>query len=205
MTISHPPKILVPVETALREWGNDGAIYQEKLDGEFAVREVRGGVLAGEFFKKRAAFIAFDILRYLDSDVASLPLSDRQWMRDEICRRNLIQTVPTFGNGSLALEYVLRNGGEGVVRKLPTSSYFEPMLAAKRGGIWTCRVAGIGPGQSITVCDSETGQARGKVPAKGGAADVLKLGDLVRIEAACIHPSGLFREAKLCREYRVKA
>ena len=47
MNIEHPRKEIVPIHVGLA-WGNDGAIYEEKLDGEFCIREVRGGILAGE-------------------------------------------------------------------------------------------------------------------------------------------------------------
>ena len=105
-------------------------------------------------------------------------------------------------SSDLLLREVLAAGLEGVVLKSP-GGFGETMIAAKRSQIHVCTVTAIGPGQSIAVKDAETGQFRGKVPAKGGAADVLRVGDRVRVEAACLHESGLFREAKLCRQYKI--
>ena len=200
MNIRHPTKICIPVEQALRDWTGPGC-YQQKLDGVFAVREVAGGILIGE--DVQGEFTAFDCAEFRGENVLGMGLVDRLMRRDILCRDNSVPTVPTVTHsGDVFLRQILANGGEGVVLKSPWS-YGEPMIAAKRSQIHLCTVTAIGPGQSIAVKDSVTGQFRGKVPAKGGAADVLRVGDRVRVEAACLHESGLFREAKLCRQYKI--
>ena len=43
INIQHPTKTIIPLAVGLA-WGNDGALYFEKLDGEFAEELVdRGG------------------------------------------------------------------------------------------------------------------------------------------------------------------
>ena len=74
--IEHPRKVCVPLAVGLA-WGNDGAIYQEKLDGEFAVREWRGHIIAGELMS-RGNFIAWDLLSTEDCDC-------RTWASESRC------------------------------------------------------------------------------------------------------------------------
>ena len=61
MTISHPTKILVPVETALREWNHAGGICQEKKDGCFAVYQVEDFTVTAEKMADGEIF-AFDLV-----------------------------------------------------------------------------------------------------------------------------------------------
>lgn len=194
----HPSKILLPVETALRDW-TAPACYQEKLDGRFAIEEVEGGILAGEYIQ--GDFIAFDCLTADGQDVRHLPLVARLRLRDGLCAANGVKIVSSASaDGAGLLRRVLAAGGEGVVLKSP-GAYWEAMIAAKRSIIVTCRVAGIGPGQSIALAD-ERGDL-GKCPAKGGAADRVRIGSVVRVEAACFTAARKLREPKLCREWLV--
>jgi hypothetical protein len=197
--MNHPSKIIIPVPVALADWTGPGH-YEVKLDGKFAIREVSGGILAGE--DVRGAFTAFDCLTADGQDVRSLPLVARLRLRDGLCTAHGIKTVPSVStDGAALLQRVLSAGGEGVVLKSP-GSYWEPMLAAKRSIIVTCRVTAIGPGQSIALAD-DVGDV-GKCPAKGGAADRVRVGSLVRIEAACFTAGRKLREPKLCREWLYK-
>ena len=197
---THPTKNLIPVETALADWTGAGC-FQQKLDGEFTALEVEGGILAGETV--RGEFTAFDCIQANGQDVRGLPLAKRLTLRDTLCQFHGIGTVRTvWANGAGLLAEALASGGEGVVMK-SAGSFYEPMIAAKRSQIHTCIVTAIGPGQSITLKDSITGQARGKCPAGGGKADRLRAGSQVRVECETIHESGLFRSAKLCREWLV--
>ena len=210
MNISHPSKTVVPVEVGLA-WGNDGALYAEKLDGCFHVLTIAdAGILAGEKMAD-GKFIAWDCVAQLDPggsgemvDIRQFGAAVRFTILRSICARFAVPLVETSPNGGELLARVLARGGEGVTRKDANASYFQPMLAAKRSQIHLCTVTAIGPGQSITLKDSVTGQARGKCPAGGGKADRLKPGSLVRVECETIHASGLFRSAKLCREWLVK-
>ena len=200
MKIEHPSKILIPVETALVDWTGPGG-YQVKLDGVFAVREVAGGILVGE--DVRGEFTAFDCVEADGQDVRGLPMAQRLRLRDTLCHCHGIGTVRTvWSDGAGLLREVLAAGLEGVVLKSP-GGYGETMIAAKRSIVVVCRVTGIGPGQSITLRDSDGGDL-GKCPAKGGAADRLRVGSVVRVEAACYTVNGKLREPKLCRNFLVK-
>jgi hypothetical protein len=209
MNITHPSKIVVPVETGMA-WGNDGALYSEKLDGCFHVLTIHGvGILAGEMMRG-GKFIAWDCVAVADAeggdemlDIREFGAAHRFAALREICEAQGVPLVETSPNGGALLAAVLARGGEGIVRKDANASFFQPMLACKRSQIHVCTVTAIGPGQSIALADASTGQARGKCPAKGGAADVLRVGDRVRVECDSIHDSGLFRSAKLCRQYKI--
>jgi len=201
-SISHPAKICIPLEQALREWKGAGC-YQLKMDGVFTVRRVSDGILVGETV--RGEFTAFDCVEYMGGDMRPYPLETRLQCRNTLCSRDGITTVATVNtNGAAYLQHVLANDFEGVVLK-SSGSYYETMTACKRNQIHVCRVTSIGPGQSITVADAATGVARGCVPAGGGKCDRLRVGNIVRVECETIHDSGLFRGAKLCREYLLKA
>jgi hypothetical protein len=201
MKIDHPQKICIPVETAMATWGGVGH-WEVKLDGVFAVRAVAGGILVGENI--RGNFTAFDCVERNGADIRSLPLSVRLHHRNTLAIFHSIPIVPsTNQDGASFLKLALNTGCEGVVKKDLTASYYAPMVACKRSQIHVCTVTAIGPGQSIALADASTGQARGKCPAKGGAADVLRVGDRVRVECDSIHDSGLFRSAKLCRQYKI--
>lgn len=207
-TIQHPAKICVPVEVALRDWNREGGIVQQKMDGQFATREIEGVLYAGELMRG-GQFYAFDVLEVRGVSVAHWPLKGRwQLLCSEVGSLRLagVSAAPSAPSerGAEFLADVLAAGGEGCVLKDWGATYGTPMIAAKRAQIHTCIVAIIGPGQSITLKDSITGQARGKCPAGGGKADRLRGGSLVRVECETIHESGLFRSAKLCREFLVK-
>ena len=200
MKIDHPQKICIPVETALADWTGPGC-YQQKIDGCFAVREFPDGVVVGE--NVSGEFTAFDCVKYCGEDVASEPLLIRLGMRDNLCLIHNLRTVRTvWSDGASLLREVLAKGGEGVCIKSP-GSYFNSMVCSKRSIIVQCRVSAIGPGQSITLRDFN-GEDLGKCPAKGGAADRVRVGSVVRIDAACYTINGKLREPKLCREWLVK-
>ncbi len=150
--VAHPRKVLVPVETALAAWGNDGHIYQEKLDGCFAVVNWRGHLFAGEQMTE-GEIIVWDLLATEGCDC-------RRWSAESRWRKlNILAgeglpfgVVPSSCNGALLLETVLARGGEGVVRKSPGATYYDEMQAAKRGGVWLCRVAAFcGGSQSVEI------------------------------------------------------
>jgi len=202
MQVTHPNKICVPVEQALREWRGAGH-FEIKFDGVFTVREVTGGILVGETVGNR--FTAFDCVERGGWDIRVHPLDLRLRARGELCHANGIDEIPSCeSSGSDFLERTLAAGLEGVCLKSP-GSYYDAMVCAKRNSIYLCRVTeAAGARQSVRICDLETGVDRGCVPAKGGAADVLRYGDRVRVEAFAETASGKLREARLCREYLVK-
>jgi hypothetical protein len=202
MNISHPSKILISVETALMDWTGKG-VFQEKLDGVFTVKNVSGGVIVGENVK--GVFTAFDCVEANGEDVRGLPLARRLLLRDTLCRFHGINTVQQATDaGNRLLEAVLDRGGEGVCLKSP-GSYFEPMLAAKRGGVWTCRVTGHVAGtQSVFIVDAETGEDRGKVTLRGGKCDQCRVDSLIRVAGMNLTSVGKIRQPQPAREWLVK-
>ena len=206
MKIQHPSKICIPVDVALRDWNRAGGIVQQKMDGQFSTREIDGVLYAGELMRG-GQFYAFDVLAIRGESVAHWSL-DARWQRlcakVESLRLAGVLLVPNVHSeqGAEFLAKVLAAGGEGCVLKDWGATYGTPMIAAKRSIIVECHVTAIGPGQSIALADA--GGDLGKCPAKGGAADRVRIGSIVRIEAACLTVNRKLREPKLCREYLVK-
>ena len=204
MNIAHPTKQVIPIEQALAEWrGVGNCVWQQKLDGRFTVLPVAGGVLAGETVGDK--FTAFDCIEYQGADARATELRYRLEMRDYLCRAAGLPVVESVArDGGEFLARVLAAGGEGVVCKALSASFYEPMVAAKRAQIYVCRVTeAAGTRQSVRICNAATGQDYGRVPARGGAADVLRVGNAVRVEAFGETGAGKLREARLCREYLV--
>ena len=114
----------------------------------------------------------------------------------------VVQSASFADNGHAGrfLERIIARGGEGVVRKSLNATYFDTMTACKRLETWICRVTGIGPGQSVTICDHVTGEARGRVALRGGKIDRVRVGSVVKIEGLGLFPSGLIRDGRPCRD-----
>ena len=210
MTISHPTKILVPVETALREWNHAGGICQEKKDGCFAVYQVEDFTVTAEKMADGEIY-AFDLVSIGGHDMRGEPLDVRWFELNEraatlaVDKIKIVPSVPSE-RGADFLKSVLDNGGEGCVLKGWNTSYYSPMLAAKRGGVWTCRVTGhCGGTQSVFIVDAETGQDRGKVTLRGGRCDQVRAGSIIRVEGMNLTPSGKIRQPQPAREWLVKA
>ena len=199
-TLSHPKKNVIPMAAGLA-WGNDGAIYQEKLDGEFATLELPlVGLLAGERLRG-GEFICFDVLDWQGRDLTGLALNTRISFRNSLCRAAGISIVPEAQHGGEFLARVLARGGEGVVRKLPGDTYFTPMIACKRVQTWPCAVTGFVRGsQSVTIADPATGQDRGRLTLRGGKCDQVRPGSLVKVEGMNLTPTGKIREPRVCQD-----
>lgn len=182
------------------EWGADGAIYQEKLDGVFAVRDHAGSLLVGEQMPS-GVFCAFDLVAYRGADCRDVALWERLILRDEIAAQAEVCTVPAAMHGGDLLRAVLARGGEGVVRKLPDSRYGDAMLAAKRLQAWLCTVTGFdGASPSVFLADATTGEPRGKVALRGGKVDRVRAGSVVKVEGFSLHASGCIREPRPCKD-----
>lgn len=196
--MNKPTKQIVPLAVGL-SW-TTGGLFQQKLDGKFAVREVAGGILAGE--DVRGHFTAFDCIGWQGADVRGETLADRLRMRNELCRAGQIQIVPEVTErGGEFLESILAAGGEGVVCKSLHASWFAPMLACKRLQTWICRVTTTAAGkQSVSIADAATGQPRGSVSLFGGKADCVRVGSILKVDAYGRHKSGLLREARPCKD-----
>jgi hypothetical protein len=195
---SKPTKQIVPLAVGLA-W-QSGGLTQQKLDGRFARLETAGGVLAGEDI--HGSFTAFDCIGWQGQDARLAPLRERLAMRNELCHAGQIPIVPeTTERGGEFLESILSAGGEGAVFKSWDSTYFAPMLAAKRLETWICRVAGFNGGrQSVRIADAASGQARGNLPLFGGKVDRVRVGSLVKVEGFGLHRSGLVREPRVCKD-----
>ena len=209
MKINHPTKIIVPVETALREWNHAGGICQQKKDGEFAVIQVEDFIITAEKVRGDGIY-AFDLVSIGGGDMRGEPL-DVRWFelnaRVGTLAENGIKIVPSVSSecGADFLRSVLDAGGEGCVLKGWNTSYFSPMLAAKRGGVWTCRVTGHVAGtQSVFIADAETGADRGKVTLRGGRCDQVRAGSLIRVEGMNLTEAGKIRQPQPAREWLVK-
>lgn len=193
-----PMKQIIPLAAGLA-WSS-GGLFQQKLDGRFAMLTTAGGTLAGE--DVRGNFTAFDCIGWQDQDVRGLALRERLAMRNELCRAGHIPIVPEVTEcGGEFLESILAAGGEGAVFKSWDSNFFAPMLAAKRLETWICRVAAFNGGcQSVRIVDNASGQARGNLPMFGGKIDRVRVGSLVKVEGFGLHRSGLVREPRICKD-----
>lgn len=163
-----PKKIIVPLAEGIA-WGeNPEYIYQEKLDGRFAlgVVEMKNqppcALLAGELvvdpnLPRGEIFHAFDCLEFLGADIRNLPLSERLHALDRVFTSALFILPSTFTyvrserDGGKMLREVLARGGEGVVRKALAGKWGEPMEACKRLETFTCVVTGMNAGQSVQI------------------------------------------------------
>lgn len=190
-------------------------LYQQKVDGVFSVRDLGGDVLAGELCG--GAFYAFDLLRHGGEDCRHWPCRER-WRA--LCAIDLAAAgmclVPSSSDGAGLLQAVLAAGGEGVVAKGWHDNYFAGMLACKRLETFYCIVTGINAGQSVRLAflppvfdNLESGGAflsvenlepAGNMPLRGGKADCVRIGSILKVEAYGRHASGLLREARPCSD-----
>ena len=198
VNIQHPTKTVVQLAVGLA-WGNDGALYQQKLDGVFATREVTGGILAGELMAD-GRFIAWDCVRYHNEDTRPRSAVARWGALRELCAANSLPVVSSSRDGGALLRSVLAAGGEGVVRKLPHATYFDPMEACKRVQTWRCVVTGRGNGQSVFIRDFETGEKRGAVALRGGKCDQIVEGSIIKVEGLELTAEGFIRDARPCKD-----
>ena len=196
MNVQHPTKVCVPLAIGLA-WGNDGALYAEKLDGRFTVRNVPRGVLVGETV--HGVFTAFDCVELDGQDLRRRGYGERYAAARELCDVFAFFIVPIFANGGELLRTVLKRGGEGIVRKDPQSTYYDAMTACKRLETWRCRVTGFKSGtQTVQIADADSGESRGAVALRGGKVDRVQIGSIVKIEGLGLHASGLIRDPRPC-------
>ncbi len=197
--IEHPRKEMAALAIGL-SWGNDGAIYQEKLDGVFMTRTVLGGgVLVGEQMRS-GEFIAWDCAGYDYLDVRARGTETRGMMRDDLCRAAGVRVVASSYAGGELLQAVLARGGEGIVRKLPGATYFDAMQAAKRLQTWVCVVTALDYATGgARIVDPVSGEDRGTVPLRNRAT-ACRVGSLVKVEGLQLHASGKIREPRPCKD-----
>ena len=203
MNLTKPKKIIIPLAEGLA-WGNDGAIYQQKLDGKFCTRNWQGNLLAGELMPDDH-FIAWDILSASDEGDCRLACTLERLKILVAAREHLasegIGLVPfTLGNGGEFLQQVLEAGCEGVVRKLPDSNYYATMQACKRLQTWHCVVTSLDISHgSAAILDAATGENRGTCPLRNRAPRC-RVGSTIKVEGLCLTKEGKIRDPRPCKD-----
>ena len=197
-TIEHPRKELAPLAVGLA-WGNDGAIYQEKLDGCFHAMTIDRAIIAGETMPW-GIFIAWDCLECEGHDVRGMSTAFRLSLCNEICRVAGVPVVESSPDGGALLQRVLARGGEGIVRKLSGATYYDAMTACKRLGTWFCRVMGINHATGgAAIVDAATGENRGTVPLRNRVGQFC-VGSIVKVEGLGLHAGGKIRDPRPCKD-----
>lgn len=193
-----PSKTIVPLDVALATWRDPSMQYSVKMDGCFATLSIGSSLLACERIWNN--FHSFDLLACHGIDVSAQPLTERWAMllglRGELTRAgcSIVETSP---DGAGLLSRVLAAGGEGVVAKRWSDGY-GPMLAAKRVQDFLVHVTGFcGGSQSVTICDSVTGEPRGKVALLGGKVDLVKVGSVLKLRGYGLTERGMIREPRV--------
>jgi hypothetical protein len=160
-SVAKPKKVVAPLAAALA-WGNDpDYIYQEKMDGRFAVRtfEERGEgaetTLAGELMPD-GTFWAFDCLTIHGIDIRHHPYSDRYTRAGEIFAHSprlnpQFKLLPPINYQPTILNQIWACGGEGIVRKRLDSPWGTPMEACKRLETFYCLITAMGTTQSVEI------------------------------------------------------
>ena len=198
--IGKPRKAIVPLAIGL-SWRDDGAIYQEKLDGQCHYHkdaETRS-LFSGEMMAG-GRFVAWDVLEHDGEDVRGRGALERVRLLASLCLRASVVMVPTAADGGALIQDVLARGGEGVVRKLASASYFDPMEAAKRLQTWRCVVTALDYSTGgARIADELTGEDRGTVPLRNRAM-ACRVGSLVKVEGMELTAAGKIREPRPCKD-----
>lgn len=190
--IARPRFVPVPLRVGLCWRGGGGFVYQEKLDGQWCVREHGRSILVGELMARRA-FVAFDCVCYDGQDVRRLPL----WQRLELLR-SLDVPVVAQGHGGEFLQAVLAAGGEGIVAKPADAPWGVGWWKCKRRETFDCQVADFNPGrQSVRLMLD--GQDVGSCPVFGAQLDRLRVGDVVEVAAHSRTAAGKLRDPRFVR------
>jgi len=194
----NPPKIQRPfyqsvsLETGLR-WNYSAEIqFTEKMDGKRHEHVIGKSIIVGELMRDER-FFAFDLPIYNGVDIRLQPRRERLAILDTF---KLLRPEASANGGEL-LQRVLARGGEGVCAALWDSPFMETILRCKRVETHDAIVMEKSGRQSVRIVSD--GVDRGWVPAFGGMADRLNIGDVVEIACQKIHVSGKFREARILR------
>jgi hypothetical protein len=200
--IAHPRKEIVPLAVGLA-WGNDGAIYQEKLDGEFSLwtESAKGGnnILTVEKMAD-GRIIVWDCLASDGQDLRGAGTMDRFMAMVGLCERFKLPMVETVQDGGALLQRVLARGGEGIVRKLPHATYYDAMTACKRLQTWQCAVTAINYATGgAAIVDAITGENRGTCPLRNRVGQ-FRVGSIVKVEGLGLHAGGKIRDPRPCKD-----
>ena len=196
MNIPRPIIRPVPLSVGLNWKPSPCYIDQVKMDGIFSLREFNGCTLAGEKMRDGTLW-AFDVATINGDDCRRFAYKDRWEALRELSRAftGRMRLIPcvTAGEG---LEAVLRDGGEGIVRKHLDGYWGIGQWKCKRAESFDVRVV-----DKLTnaVAIEYENQAAGRCPVYGAAFEAVQIGDIIEIAAMNRTATGKFRESKFLR------
>ena len=213
----HPKKTLLPLDVA-RELSHADYLCQRKYDGELVSLPLAGGIILCERVRaKSGGFLTASDRRMIQThgeffaaitvqELNGYPMLNETTADRWIALQNLRPYLPA--NMILAetiydVPAAIQDGAEGVCFHPWAGTWVQGMLCHKAGLILTVKVLSIGPGQSVTVADATTGELRGKLPLRGGKADQVRPGSILRAECMSLTDSGLMRQSQPCRDWLV--
>lgn len=200
MNITRPKFVSVPLADGLKWCGGGGWRYEEKMDGEWCVKDFDGVLLAGEQMKS-GIFYAFDVISYGATDFRNTPLSKRIACLDELTSDALRGRFlrPAVGHGGEFLEAVLARGGEGVVAKQLDAPYGAEWFKCKRIETFDLLVTEKHQFGKASIRLSELdGEDRGWCPCRSDF-DNVEVGDIVEVAAYGLTARGKLRESRFVK------
>jgi hypothetical protein len=191
MNIPRPIIRPVPLSIGLNWMPSPCFIDQVKMDGVFSLRAFNGCTLAGERMRD-GVFWAFDVAAIGGDDCRRFAYKDRWEALREISRSftGQMRLIPcvTAGEG---LEAVLRDGGEGIVRKHLDGYWGVGQWKCKRVESFDVRV--VDKLNNAVAIEYEN-QSAGRCPVYGAAFQAVRVGDVIEITAMKRTAAGKFRE-----------
>jgi hypothetical protein len=207
MTVQKPKIESVRLADGLRWRGGGDYHFAEKMDGEFALEEQAGCLVAGERLAD-GRFFAFNVAQAFGEDVRRRPFRERLSLLDAW---TAIGSAPGYpwqphwrrpasGNGGEFLEAVLARGGEGVVASHWAAPWGVMQFKCKRSMVCLCAVGALDHYLgSVELFDAATGQPRGKLALRR-RFDQVRVGSVLKVEAFGLTERGMLREARLDRD-----
>ena len=186
----------VPLAVGLT-WYAGNWLYQEKSDGCHEFAQVAGAVLNAERMPS-GELVANDLCSLDGQDMRGENTAARwgELVRFSACFANSIR-LARVGAGGEFLEYLLRDGGEGIVRKPLDAPFGARWEKCKRSQVFLCVVSSLDHARgSVELADAATGQPRGKLPLRSRFGEV-RAGSVVKVEAFGLTARGMLREARL--------
>lgn len=213
------PKLAsVPLAVGLDWASNFGCLLQEKSDGRHGFKTLKSGAFQdvkneGPFqdvFNAEAmrdgSLVLNDVLTLHGQDMTRLSTRERwpalvDWFQDvkflgvRLCRT---------GSGGEFLEYLLREGGEGVVAKPWAAPFGVSWTKCKRCETFDLLVTDMDEASgSIRLADLASGEDRGWCPCKA-SFQAVKIGDVAEVLAYSLTAKGKLREPRFVRLRRDK-
>jgi bifunctional non-homologous end joining protein LigD len=106
----------LPTRSAVR----DGELVCVGAGGQANFRRLHAEMRTRWPDEEPLQFMVFDLLQQDGLDIRQMPLSDRKWDLDRLCRKAKVpfmRQVQTFPNGQLLFKHCAKFGFEGVVSK----------------------------------------------------------------------------------------